>query len=133
MFADIIRTANTEHEIYFLLTSYIEAVRFSDKLHCGIPEHATRLPLNGMADVRERFEQLMIELDTASKRLDDNSCTIIREGVHILGSALNRLSALDEQRCRLQSMVVNDLNVKAAYVASRYSSDAAGVLSVGAS
>ena len=113
MFADIIRNANTEHEIYFLLTSYIEAVRFCDKLHC-MSEDITRLPLSGIADVRERFEQLMIELDAASKRLDDNSCTAIREAVHILGAALNRFSLLDEQHCRPQSIAMAVLDAQAA-------------------
>ena len=44
--------------------------------------------------------ELLHELDTASKRLDDNSCTVIREGVHIFGSALSRLNALDGQHFR---------------------------------
>jgi hypothetical protein len=100
MFADIIRSANTEHEIYCLLTSYIETVRFSDKSHNCIPEPITRLPLKGKDDVRIRFTQLMVELDKASRSLDDNSCTIIKEGVHALGVALNRLSLLDEQHGR---------------------------------
>ena len=113
MFADIIRNANTEHEIYFLLTSYVEAVRFCDKPHC-VSEHIIRLPLNGAADVGERFRQLMIELDAASKRLDDDSCTVIREAVHILGSALNRLSVLDEQHSRPQSIAVAGLDAQAA-------------------
>lgn len=113
MVADIIRNANTEHEIYFLLASYIEAVRFCDKLHC-MSERITRLPLNGVADVRERFEQLIIELDAASRRLDDKSCTVIREGMHILGSALNRLGVLDEQHYRPQSIAVAGLDAQAA-------------------
>jgi hypothetical protein len=106
MFADVIRNSNTEHEIYFLLTSYIEAVRFSDKLHCAIPEHITRLPLNGIVDMRERFELLMLELDRASKRLDHNSCMVIRESVHIFGAALNRLSGLDERHRQPSDMAV---------------------------
>ncbi len=96
MFADIIRSANTEHEIYYLLTSYIETVRHSDKSHNRIPEQITRLPLNGIGDVRTRFTLLMLELDKASKSLDDNSCATIKEGMHALGVALNRLSALEQ-------------------------------------
>ena len=56
MIADEIRNAKTECDIYFLLASYIEAVRFGDKVHCGVPEHVTRLPLNDVGDVRERLE-----------------------------------------------------------------------------
>jgi hypothetical protein len=97
MFADTIRSANTEHEIYYLLTSYIETVRFSDHSRNCIPEPITRLPLNGIGDVRGRFEQLLVELDKASKSLDDQSCATIKEGVHALGVALSRLTVLDER------------------------------------
>lgn len=113
MFADTIRSANTEHEIYFLLTSYIEAVQSCEK-PCRVSDHLTRLPLNGTADVRERFDHLMIELDAASKRLDDNACGVISEAVHILGCALNRLSVLDEQQCRPQSIAAVVLDAQAA-------------------
>jgi hypothetical protein len=97
MLADTIRNANTEHEIYSLLTSYIESVRVSKELQV-IPEPIARLPLNGVADLRTRFSQLMLELDRASKSLDNNSCTTIKEGVHALGVALNRLHVLIGQQ-----------------------------------
>ena len=113
MFADIIRSAKTEQEIYFLVTSYIESVRYGDKLHC-MSEHITRLPLNGVADIRERFEHLMMELDAASKRLDDNSCTVIREGVHILGSALDRLGVIELQQSRPQARATAEFDARAA-------------------
>ncbi len=114
MFADTIRNSNTEHEIYFLLTSYLEAVRFCDKLNCCFPERITHLPLNDIADVRERFRYLMIELDAASKRLDDSSCTVLREGVHILGAGLNRLRMLDEQRQQSHGMAAAGMDAQAA-------------------
>jgi hypothetical protein len=104
MFADMIRNATTEHEIYFLLTSYLEAVRYSDKLHCCVPEQVVRLPLNGRQDVQERFERLMIELDCASKRLDNRSCKSIKEGVHILSAALSHLSTFDVPQYVAQSL-----------------------------
>ncbi len=95
MFADTIRSANTEHEIYYLLTAYIETVRFSDHSRNCFPEPITRLPLNGIDDVRGRFTKLLLELDKASKSLDDSSCATIKEGVHALGVALSRLTVLD--------------------------------------
>jgi hypothetical protein len=97
MIADVIRKAETEHEIFFLLTAYSEAVRFCDKLNC-LPDDITRLPLGGAADVKTRFEQLILELDSASRRLDDRSCLVIREAVHILGTALSRVELLDAPR-----------------------------------
>ncbi len=114
MFADIIRSASNEHEVYFLLTSYLESVRFCDRLHCGVSDRVTHLPLDGIADVNERFKLLLIELDAASKRLDDNTCAVIREGMHVLSSALNRLSVLDEQNLRQQSGDAPGINAQAA-------------------
>ena len=114
MFADIIRSVNTEHEVYFLLTSYIEAMRYCDQRHRCIPEHIVRLPLNGATDIKERFVQLMLELDRASKRLDDESCAVIREGVYVFGFALSRLNALHEQCVRRQNIASDGLNARAA-------------------
>ena len=99
MLADTIRNANTEHEIYSLLTSYIETVRVSKELQV-IPEPITRLPLNGVADLRTRFTQLMLELDRASKSLDNNSCTTIKEGVHAQAAADHLALSLDERLAR---------------------------------
>ncbi len=109
MIADVIRKAETEHEIFLLLNAYIEAARFCDKLHC-LPDDITRLPLDGAADVRMRFEQLIPELDAASKRLDDRSCLVIREAVHVFGTALSRFEVLDAPRYR----PLTDVDVRAA-------------------
>jgi hypothetical protein len=114
MFSDKIRSAGTEQEIYLLLTSYIEAVWLSDKSHGCIPAELTRLPLNGVADVRERFNRLMLELDGASKRLDDDACAHVREGVHIFSFALNRLSMFNVQRCGPQSVSAPGFDAHAA-------------------
>src|SRR5688572_496041 len=83
--ADVIRSANSEHQVYFLLTAYIRTMPFYDKLS-RMPEPITRLPLNGIPDVRSRFGKLMIELDTASKQLDDTSCSSIKGAVHVFGA-----------------------------------------------
>src|SRR3954463_16679058 len=80
MFTDVIRTAESDHEIYFLLTSYAEAVRYGRPVE-PLPEPITRLPLRGPDDVRERFDQLVHELDAASKRLDDRAVALIKQGL----------------------------------------------------
>jgi hypothetical protein len=97
MIADVIRNATTEHEIYFLLTAYLEAVRFCDKLN-DVPEHMASLPLAGIDDVRIRFNNLVAELDAASKRLDHKACETIREALHIFGAARHRLGSLNADR-----------------------------------
>jgi hypothetical protein len=117
MFADIIRNASNEHEVYFLLTSYIESARFGDKLNCGVSERITGLPLNGSADVKERFKLLLLELDTASKRLDDNACEAIREAMYILCAALNRLSAFGVQSVHMSGAAEQGFGARAVHAA----------------
>ena len=89
MIADDIRKADTEAMIYFLLTAYIDSARSSGKL-ASVPDHITRLPVRGVADVRTRFESLLVELDVASKQLNDQACVGIREalnGIRLLEAA----------------------------------------------
>lgn len=94
MIADDIRKADTEAMIYFLLTAYIDSARSSGKL-ASVPDHITRLPVRGVADVRTRFESLLVELDVASKQLNDQACVGIREALHIFGAALNGIRLLE--------------------------------------
>lgn len=96
MMTEAILNADTEHEVYFLLSAYVEAVRYGDKLHC-MPECIRRLPLNGIADVRARFEKLVAELDVASDRLDDKVSVVLREALHVFGTACSRLTSLDTE------------------------------------
>ena len=100
MIADSLRNANSEHEVYSLLTSYIETVRYANQSSGRIVELMTRLPLNGISDVKTRFSELFVELDKASKAWDDISCAAIKEGMYALGAALNRLNVLNEQQNR---------------------------------
>ncbi|HUO43772.1 MAG TPA: hypothetical protein VMT94_02525 [Burkholderiales bacterium] len=100
MIADIIRKSETQSEIYFLLTSYLEALQFSGA-GTGIPQPLLDLPLRGKTDMKARFEKLVIELDSASRRLDDEACLAIKEALHIFGAALNRLRTLDGRKQRL--------------------------------
>jgi two-component system response regulator len=107
VFTDIMRTADTDHEIYFLLTSYIEAVRFNRRAD-GVSSEITRLPLHGKDDVKERFAKLLIELDLASKGLDAGRCELIREALHILGTAWKRLESLAAEGVAAQGHAVPD-------------------------
>lgn len=93
MITDVIRDAESEHQIYFLLTAYLEAVRYSDKLNL-LPDTVTRLPIASMADVKARFEHLFIVLDCESKGLNDRVCMVLKEALHIFSTAINRLESL---------------------------------------
>jgi len=96
MIADVVRRSDSECAIYFLLSAYLQALRFGDN-SSRVPESITRLPLTCASDVRTRFEQLMIELDTASRRLDDDSCSAIRGALHMVGAASSRLKLIGER------------------------------------
>jgi len=133
MFIDVIRGAETEHEIYFLLTSYIQAVRHSDRLRLA-PELLARLPLHGMSDVQLRFEALVPELDKASRRLDGKGCVLIREALNVFGTALDRLTALELQSLRPASGAAarpadaaRDLHESLRMRTERYAAKTAGV------
>jgi hypothetical protein len=97
MITNYIRKANTEYEIYFLLTAYIQTVRFCDKLE-HMPKHMAALPLTGRDNLQARFDRLIVELDIASKRSDDKACVIIKEALAVLSTALNCLWSLDNKR-----------------------------------
>jgi hypothetical protein len=96
---DVIREADTEHVIYFLLSSYVGVARDCDRLR-NLPEQIAALPVTGKDDVKSRFKTLLFELDAASKRLDDQACTSIKEALTIYGTALSRLERLDGSQSR---------------------------------
>lgn len=94
MIIDAISEASTEHEIYFLLTCYVEAVRYCDKLG-NLPEPMRVLPLRGTDDLSARVEALMFRFEEPSGMPDGRNFRIIREAVDIFGAALDRLYSLD--------------------------------------
>ena len=73
---DVIREASNEHEVYFLLTAYVEAVRYGDLLSC-LPSQARDLPLNGLDDVRGRIDGLRAQLDSGEVKLPDERTRIL--------------------------------------------------------
>ena len=93
MITDVIREAESEHEIYFLLTAYLEAIHFSDKLKLQ-SDLADILPMASMDKVRKRFEEFIVELDRASKELNHDACLVLKEAMLIFNIALNRLELL---------------------------------------
>lgn len=98
MIDDVIRNAESESAIYFLLDAYVETTQFGERL----PEYLTNLPITGLRDVEIRSQQLMMELGRASTQLQDKSCVVIEEALHIFDDALCRLKVLEhpcEPRC----------------------------------
>ena len=94
---DVIREARSEHEVYFLLTAYVEAVRYVDRMNL-LPAQVRELPLNGMDDVKARFDGLKAELGQLSHGDDSRSLAIVKESADILGDALARLQFLEREK-----------------------------------
>ena len=86
---EVIREASTEHEIYFLLTAYVEAVRYGDKFNT-LPAQMRDLPLTNMANVKERVEGIKAGLD----RTNFLDRPVIKEAMDIFIVALDRLVSL---------------------------------------
>ena len=96
LISDVISEAVNEHEIYFLLTAYVEAVRYCDKLE-SLPGAMRELPFVGVEDIRARVEMLQGELakPALESRLEDRD--IIGEARLIFGVALERLQTLESR------------------------------------
>jgi hypothetical protein len=90
---DFITESNNEYEIYFLLTAYLESLRFGDKFGL-LSDRITRLPLNGMPDVRKRFEALLGELEKQDIWSSSRAIGFLREALHVFGTGLLRLTQL---------------------------------------
>lgn len=97
MISDVMHQASSEHEIFFLLTAYVESLRYSD-IPGALPEHLTRLPLSGTGDVHRRRNALRIELNTAAEH-GGKRRAILLEAANVLGAALERLEWLQQEAC----------------------------------
>jgi hypothetical protein len=94
---DVIREATSEHEVFFLLTSYVEAVRHGDLLSV-LPGPVRELPLNGLDDVRTRVDGLRAELGSSPRNRQTR--VIVEESTEIFCEALNRLQCLEWEKRR---------------------------------
>jgi hypothetical protein len=93
MISDVILEANTEHEVFFLLTAYVESLRYCDKLGT-LPHNLTRLPLSGMGEVQNKFVGLRAALIAEGKDYGPGTHAILREAADIFGAAVDRLDWL---------------------------------------
>jgi len=95
LIVDVIREADSDHEIYFLVTSYVEAVRYCDPLRL-LPMVVRELPLNDVEDVTIRVEMLRAILESPDA-LSDEIRLVLAEALDIFGMARHRLDALREE------------------------------------
>ena len=97
---EVIREATNEHEVFFLLTAYVEAVRHGDLLS-SLPGQVRELPLNGVDDVRTRVDGLRAELGSTR---NSRTRVIVAESTEIFSEALNRLQCLEWEKRRAAVM-----------------------------
>lgn len=93
---DVVRRLNSEHEINFLLTAYLESLQcyHADK---RLPHGVAALPLLGAADIEARFRELLgAELCGLARSHCDTQGAIAREATEIFGAAFTRLQTLRE-------------------------------------
>ena len=97
MLHNLILDAASKYEIYFLLTSYLESVRYCDKLGV-LPKELTRLPCAGIDDIWERLEALNTELDGPPPlgSLEPRDAAL-REAAATLDASIRRLRELAEE------------------------------------
>lgn len=93
LITDVIRKADNAHEIYFLLTAYVEAVRHCDPLQ-RLPGFITELPFTGIADVLARAERMRSVLESPAGA-EQTIQSVLAEALGILGAAAQRLEALE--------------------------------------
>jgi hypothetical protein len=91
---DVMRRLNTEHEINFLLTAYVETLQFCDAAK-RLPPGVGLLPIRGAEDIEARFTELLgAELCGLARSHCDTQGAIAREATEIFGAAYTRLQAL---------------------------------------
>lgn len=94
LMTDVMRRLNTEHEIRFLLTAYIETLQFYDA-EKRLPRGVAALPLTGVDDIEARFTELLgAELCGLARSHCDTQGAIAHEATEIFGAAFGRLQTL---------------------------------------
>ena len=88
---EAIKTADTKHVVYFLLTAYVETLHYYDPLRSSLAERVKQLPVVGMADVAERLRSVR---STMEKYARSPARLLIEEVLEVFSAAMQRLSAL---------------------------------------
>jgi len=94
---EAIREANTRHEIFFLLTAYVEAIGYCDKENL-LPWQVRELPLAGIEDVKARIYGLHLRMRGMTPGYDDETARrAIDEALDVYTTALRRLASLQDE------------------------------------
>ena len=103
MLLDVINEATTEHEVYFHLHAYVEAIRHDDESE-ALPQFLRRLPFHGLPDIEERVAELTLHLaDAGPRRAYPMNRALVQEAHAIVAAALTRLRWLSTRRAVVRS------------------------------
>ena len=98
LITELMREARNEQEVYHLLNAYIEGTG------CGLERRYlledAPSPPSCTSDVMQRCSALMVELDGASKRPDEQACLALKEALQVFGNALHRLRLFESAHQR---------------------------------
>ena len=89
LIVDVMRRLNTEHEVAFLLTAYIETLPFYDAAK-HLPRGVTELPLKDADDIESRFNELLVFAHSHCGTQN----AMAREATEIFSVAFTRLQTL---------------------------------------
>lgn len=92
---EAIKTADTEHVVYFLVTAYVETLHYYDPLRSSLPEDVKRLPMAGISDVSDRLRAVRGAIEQYAQ---SQARLLIEEVVEVFSTALQRLSAMQKTR-----------------------------------
>lgn len=90
-----IREADSEHEVYELLSAYSQAVSVDGAGH-EAPSRASSARITDVVAVARHIQTLVAALQEASRRLDDRARLLIKEVLHVFCAALDKLELLGE-------------------------------------
>jgi hypothetical protein len=93
MIMHAIREADAAFDVYALLNAYAEAVRL-DRETCHLSSPMASGLIGGVEDLMHQIKALVHALETASRRLDDHSRTIIKEVLYVFCMAADHLDFL---------------------------------------
>ena len=92
-----VQEAATEQEIHRLVAAYAKATRIDDQIK-QLGKLTPGVPPSEATDLSGRVRLLFNGLEVASKRLDDESRTTIKEALNVFCQALLRLNELQTAR-----------------------------------
>lgn len=98
LLCDAINAARTEHEIFFLLTSYIDALGHGASPG-SVPDALLTLPLGGRCDLERRAAQLGRQLDDKLRPGRGGRCAVAAEAFDTLITALLALERIEAEQC----------------------------------